>query len=67
MFHVKNKYDHEVEPIQSLKLATYTRLDMEIKLREALKAEGADKTGTDSSRSYLDDSDLPSLGAPDGK
>lgn len=35
---VKTKYENEVEPIQAMALATYTRSDMEIKLYLARKA-----------------------------
>ena len=50
---VKLKFDSGVEPVQAMKLATYTRLDMEIKLHKARQAEAADKA-----RSKLDDSGL---------
>jgi hypothetical protein len=48
---VKRRYEAEVEPIQAFKLATYTRLDMEIKLhqvRAEAKEDKADKKADDS-------------------
>jgi len=58
---VKDKYENEVEPIQVMKLATYTRLDIEIKLHEArtVADAAAGKAGTKSG-----DSDLPPLNPP---
>jgi hypothetical protein len=52
----KGKFEAEVEPIQSMKLATYTRLEMEIRLHKARNAQKAQQV-----RSKLDDSDLPPL------
>jgi hypothetical protein len=40
---VERKYAADVEPIQALKLATYTRLDMEIKLHQIRAEEKGDK------------------------
>jgi hypothetical protein len=40
---VKRKFESDLEPVQAMKLATYTRLDMEIKLHLARKAAGAEK------------------------
>jgi hypothetical protein len=53
---VKGKYGNGVEPIHAMKLATYVRLDMEIKLHEARKAADAENA-----RHKLDDSDLPPI------
>jgi hypothetical protein len=41
---VKQKFEKEVEPVQSMRLATYTRLDMEIKLRLARGAAGVERS-----------------------
>ncbi len=40
---VKRKYETDVEPIQAMKLATYTRLDMEVKLHQVRDEAGADQ------------------------
>lgn len=36
----KAKHEADVEPVQAMKLATYTRLDMEIKLHQAQREAG---------------------------
>jgi hypothetical protein len=56
---VKKKFENQVEPVQAMKLATYTRLDMQIKLHQLLKAEAAEKAAN-----KLDDKDLPPLPLP---
>jgi hypothetical protein len=53
---VKRKYETELEPIQQFKLATYTRLDMEIKLHQVRAEAGAEKADK-----KADDSDLPPI------
>ena len=52
----KRKYEADVEPIQQFKLATYTRLDMEIKLHQVRAEAEAEKAGM-----KPDDSDLPPI------
>jgi hypothetical protein len=53
---VKRKFEIAEEPIQALKLATYTRLDMEINLHQVRAEADADKTDK-----KADDSDLPPI------
>jgi len=53
---VKRKFEADLEPIQQFKLATYTRLDMEIKLHQVRAEAGAEKADKKS-----DDSDLPPI------
>jgi hypothetical protein len=50
------KYNADVEPVQQMMLATYTRCDMQIKLLKAKKEKAADKSG--------DESEVPRLIAP---
>jgi hypothetical protein len=59
---VKTKLESNAESTQAMKLATYTRLDMQIKLHKARRAEAAHKT-----RDKLDDRDLPPLLPPVGE
>src|SRR6476661_7263419 len=47
------KYKHDIEPVQQLMLATYTRCDMEIKLLKAKKEKAADKSGDESEAKSL--------------
>jgi hypothetical protein len=49
----RSKFESDVEPVQAMRLATYTRLDMEIKLHEARRAEAAQRV-----RGTADDGDL---------
>jgi len=53
---VKRKFENGLEPIQAMKLATYTRLDMEIRLHETRKSASLQAAGDPS-----DDKDLPPL------
>ena len=55
----KAKYESDAEPVQAIKLATYTRLDMEIKLHAARQSDASARA-----RSKADDSDLPPLPPP---
>ena len=55
---VKRKFESDVEPVQAMKLATNTRLDMEIRLHQIRKAASAEKAGNPT-----DDKDLPDLKA----
>lgn len=50
------KYKAEIEPVQQMMLATYTRCDMELKLHKAKKEKAVDKSG--------DESEVPRLIAP---
>ena len=56
---VKAKLEASAETVESMSLATYTRLDMEIKLHHARQAHAAHET-----RAKLNDGDLPSLSPP---
>jgi hypothetical protein len=56
---VRIKFDKGLEPIRAMKLATYTRLDMEIKLHQVRAESGAEKA--DEADKKADDSDLPAI------
>jgi hypothetical protein len=53
---VKVKFETDAETVESMSLASYTRLDMEIKLQKARQAHAAHET-----RAKLNDGDLPPL------